>query len=57
MLVTGKMIKVTIDTGLNIDVCEFMFPGTVANESTQMWTVTDERDADFYVAERTGLNL
>ena len=25
--------------------------------TAHMWTMTDEMDTDFYVAERTGLNL
>ena len=36
MLVTGEKIKVNIETGLSTDVCEFMFPGTVANDSTHV---------------------
>ena len=32
MLVTGEETKVNIETGLNIDVCEFTFLGTVASD-------------------------
>lgn len=58
MLVTGKEIKVNIETGLNIDVCEFMFLGTVATDKAYRCGPRQmKRTLIFYVPERIGLNL